>query len=180
MTLGAAILTGGASSRMGADKAALGWGGRRAVDRVAALARAVGASVVVTVGGRDYGLPDVADAGGGPAAGVVAGGLALAARGCGRMLVLAVDAPTLRPEDLAPLLAADGAAVAYEGLHMPLVVDPAALPAEPPGGALGRMLEAIGVARLPCPPGAALRLRGANTPAEREVLMREEETRRRS
>ncbi|MBX3484033.1 NTP transferase domain-containing protein [Phenylobacterium sp.] len=179
MTLGAAILTGGASSRMGADKAALDWAGARAVDRAAALARAVGASVVVTVGGPDYGLPSVADEGGGPAAGVVAAGLALAARGCDRVLILAVDAPTIRPGDLAPLLAAPGVGAAYEGLHMPLVVDPAALPARAPGGALGRMLEAIGPARLPCPPDAALRLRGANTPAEREALLRDEDTRRR-
>ena len=37
MSLGALILTGGASSRMGEDKALLEWGGVRAVDRLVAL-----------------------------------------------------------------------------------------------------------------------------------------------
>ena len=40
-TLGAMILTGGASSRMGVDKATQLWEGIAAVERVAALARAV-------------------------------------------------------------------------------------------------------------------------------------------
>ncbi|HEY0651236.1 NTP transferase domain-containing protein, partial [Phenylobacterium sp.] len=50
MALGVVILTGGASSRMGADKAALLWGGRRAVDRLADLARELGAAAVLTSG----------------------------------------------------------------------------------------------------------------------------------
>jgi molybdopterin-guanine dinucleotide biosynthesis protein A len=37
-TLGAIILCGGGSRRMGRDKALLDWGGERAIDRVAALA----------------------------------------------------------------------------------------------------------------------------------------------
>ena len=49
MQLGAIILSGGASSRMGVDKAAMDWLGRRAVDRVADLAFEVGASI----GGAD-------------------------------------------------------------------------------------------------------------------------------
>jgi molybdopterin-guanine dinucleotide biosynthesis protein A len=167
------ILTGGASSRMGADKAALDWGGLRAVDRAAALARAAGAEVVLTVGARSYGLPLVAEApaGAGPAVAVAAGCAALAAQGCDRVLVLAVDAPTIRPEDLAPLLAAGPRGAAYEGLHLPLVIDPAAVPDAPTDTALGRLLDRAGVARLPCPPDATLRLRGANTPAEREALL---------
>lgn len=181
MTLGAMILVGGASSRMGADKAALLWDGVRAVDRVAALARDVGATIVVTVGRGDYGLPRVSEepAGGGPAAGLAAGLAALAARGCDRALVLAVDAPTIRPDDLAPLLAAGSPGAAYEGLHLPLAIDVAAMAAVAPGSALGRLLDQVGVVRVPCPPDAALRLRGANTPVEREALTREAETRRR-
>ena len=62
LKLGVAILTGGASSRMGEDKAAADWLGVRAVDRVAALARALGAVAVVTVGRADHGLPFAADA----------------------------------------------------------------------------------------------------------------------
>src|SRR4051794_11241884 len=55
MELGALILTGGASSRMGVDKAAAAWSGVRAVDRVVALAKALGAQPVLTAGAVDYG-----------------------------------------------------------------------------------------------------------------------------
>jgi molybdopterin-guanine dinucleotide biosynthesis protein A len=55
---GVLILTGGGSRRMGRDKAALDWGGVRAVDRLAELARALGAQRVLTVG-ADLGLPFV-------------------------------------------------------------------------------------------------------------------------
>lgn len=173
MTLGAMILTGGGSSRMGADKAALAWDGVRAVDRVAALARAVGAASVVTVGVGDYGLPVVDDepSEAGPAAGVFAGAAALAARGHTRILVLATDAPTIEPADLAPLLAAPAPGAAYEGLHLPLVLDCDALPAAEAGWPMARLVERAGVARPAAPPGAALRLRGANTPEERDVLL---------
>ena len=60
-TLGAIILTGGASRRMGTDKAAQLWDGRRAVDRVAELARSVGATVVVSAGDGEFGLPRAPD-----------------------------------------------------------------------------------------------------------------------
>src|SRR4051812_23087594 len=108
MTLGALILAGGTSTRMGRDKATLLWGGRRAVDRLADVARVVGADPVLTVGPRTYGLPAVEDeaADGGPVAGLVAGIDALVRAGCERALVLAVDAPTLEAADLAPLLEA--------------------------------------------------------------------------
>jgi molybdopterin-guanine dinucleotide biosynthesis protein A len=172
--LGAMILTGGLSTRMGEDKALTLWRGVRGVDRVADLAAALGAEVVATVGAAAYGLPHVCDARphGGPVGGVLAGAAWLRASGCGRALVLAVDAPTARAEDLAPLLAAGGAGAAFEGLHLPLVI---ALDALPPDARddwpMARLVERAGLARLVCPGASAARVRGANTPAERETLL---------
>jgi molybdopterin-guanine dinucleotide biosynthesis protein A len=170
--LGAVILVGGASSRMGTDKASLDWGGRRAVDRVADLARAAGAHTVLAAG-RDLGLPFVPDPpGGGPVAGTLAGLARLAGEGFERALVLAVDAPTARPEDLAPLLSAADPGAAYEGLPLPMVVTLAAVPFDVPGDwPLMRLAERTGLARIACPPEAWPRLRGANTPEERVVLL---------
>ena len=170
--LGAMILSGGRSGRMGQDKARLDWAGQRAIDRVAAVARAAGAVSVRSVGPEDYGLPIVADPQAGPVGGVLAGAAALRADGCTRALVLAVDAPTLTAADLAPLLATEGAA-AYERQPLPLVLDLAALPSAEPGLALWRFAELAGAARLPVPPGAETRLRGANTPTERATLLAE-------
>src|SRR5690349_21774956 len=91
MALGAIILAGGASSRMGVDKATQDWNGMRAVDRVAALARSLGCDPVIVAGG-DYGLPFVPDPPeSGPAGGVMAGAAALRKAGAARALVLAVD-----------------------------------------------------------------------------------------
>jgi molybdenum cofactor guanylyltransferase len=174
--LGAIILTGGAGRRMGADKAALDWAGTTAVERVAQLASAAGAQVIITVGQKDLGLPNVVDEprGGGPVAGVAAGVRALREAGCSRALILAVDAPTITLGDLAPLLSHPGPGAAYEGLHLPLVLDIDAVPADAAAGwPMGRLTESAGVARLACPPGAYDRLRGANTPQERRALLAE-------
>jgi molybdopterin-guanine dinucleotide biosynthesis protein A len=167
-SLGAIILCGGASRRMGRDKAVLDWDGARAVDRVAALARAVGAEALVTAG-ADLGLPWVPDdaAFAGPVGGVLAGARAL---GTARLLVLAVDAPTVMAEDLAPLLVGGGY---YEGLPVPMVFEAAALPVDAEAGwPLRRLVERAGLTALPVPAGAMGRLRGANTPEEREGLLR--------
>jgi molybdenum cofactor guanylyltransferase len=167
-SLGAIILCGGASRRMGRDKAVLDWGGRRAVDRVADLARAAGADALITAG-ADLGLPWAPDdaAGAGPVGGVLAGAKAL---GTARLLVLAVDAPTVTLEDLAPLLAKGGF---YEGLPVPMVVESAALPIEAEAGwPLRRLVERSGLTAMPVPEGALARLRGANTPEEFEALSR--------
>ena len=171
---GAIILTGGTSRRMGADKAALDWDGQRAVDRVAALASAAGAVRVLTAG-RDLGLEHVDDPapGAGPVGGVLAGARALAAHGLARALVLAVDAPTVTVDDLAPLLAAGEPGAVYEGLPVPMVVTLAALPADAePGWPLRRLVERARLATLPCDEAVKLRLRGANTPEERAALTR--------
>ena len=170
--LGALVLTGGASSRMGRDKAGLEIGGVRAVDHVAALAKAAGAKHIATVGGLGRGYPHVEDpiALGGPVGGVVAGAEALAAQGCGTVLVLAVDAPTVTLEDLQPLFSPAGGA-AYAGFPLPFVAPLARRPnAAEARWPLTRLLDAWGLERLPVPPDAAGRLKGANTPAEFDAL----------
>ena len=172
--LGAIILVGGASLRMGADKALQDWGGLRAVDRVAELARRAGAELVVSAGG-DYGLPSVPDPErhAGPVAGLLAGVAALGEAGLERALVLAVDAPTLRAEDLAPLLAEpDGAS--YRDFPLPMVLPLGALPHDAERDwPLRRLVERAGLRQLDCPDDVARRVRGANTPEERQALLAE-------
>jgi molybdopterin-guanine dinucleotide biosynthesis protein A len=174
MSLGAIILAGGASRRMGADKASLDWNGRRAVDRLADLAAEAGCAFTV-VAGADHGLPFVPDPPGkGPVGGVLAGVEALKARGLKRALVLAVDAPTLRVGDLAPLLAADAPGAAFAGLTMPMVVDIAAVPAAAMGDwSMFFLIDVAGLAVVESDPGARPRIRGANTPEERAALLAE-------
>ncbi len=173
---GAIILTGGASSRMGADKAVSAWLGVRAVDRVARLAASLGADPVLTVGRRSHGLPFIPDAVplGGPVGGILAGLDALRDAGCDLALVLAVDAPTLRPEDLQPLLHWEGRGAAFVGYPLPLTMptrtDTSAAAADWP---LRRFVAHCGLARLTCPGDAAPRLRGANTPDERDALVQD-------
>lgn len=174
MILGGIILAGGAASRMGADKAELDWLGMRAIDRVAGLARAVGAQVIVSSGPGDYGLRRVMDDQplGGPVGGVLAGARTLLGTGCDRALVLAVDAPTLRAQDVQALLAAGSPGAAFEGLHLPMVLDLAAIPSEAEAGwPLTRLADRVGLARLACPQEARARMRGANTPKERAALL---------
>lgn len=174
--LGALILTGGASSRMGEDKASADWLGQRAVDRVAAVAEAVGAAPVLTVGRRDLGLDAVTEEaeGGGPVAGIVAGCARLAAGGCDRALVLAVDAPTILPADLSPLLSAGPPGAAFAHLHFPFLIRLTDLPAQAGRGwSVARLVTAARLRLLEPAPGCAARLRGANTPEERAPLLRE-------
>jgi molybdopterin-guanine dinucleotide biosynthesis protein A len=171
---GAIILTGGGSRRMGADKAVLAWDGRTAIDRVATLATAAGAVRVLTAG-RDHGLEHVDDPapGAGPVGGVLAGARALAGHGLTRALVLAVDAPTLTAEDLAPLLAAAEPGAFYDGLPVPMVLTLTALPSDAEAGwPLRRLVERAGLLALACDEAVRARLRGANTPEERARLIR--------
>lgn len=173
MALGVIILTGGASSRMGSDKAVLDWNGRRAVDRLAELARNLGAAGVVTAGAGSYGLPVVVEdpPGSGPAAGILAAAATLRPA-CARVLVLAVDAPTIVAADLTPLLHAPFPGAFFEGLNLPLVADLAALPGEDAGGwSIRRLIQAAGLTSVTCPAGPLDRLRGANSPEERIALL---------
>lgn len=173
MLLGAIILTGGGSVRMGEDKAAQLWGDRRAVDHVAALAKAAGAQTIVSAGAVDYGLPRALEPQplSGPVAGVLAGLDCL--DGCDRILVLAVDAPTVTLADLQPLLSSPYPGAAFTGFPLPMVLDRAAAPADAEGGwPLRRFVERAGLAQL-APDSAAPRLRGANTAEERSALLRD-------
>jgi molybdopterin-guanine dinucleotide biosynthesis protein A len=175
MILGAIILAGGAASRMGEDKATRLWAGRRAVDRVAELARDAGAVQVLTAG-SDYGLPFVLDAQAraGPVGGVMAGVSRLKAEGATHALVMAVDAPTIEPDDLAPLLRAPDPGATFAGLFLPTVMALAALPPDcEPSWPLRRLIERAALAVLPPPPEAAARLRGANDPGEQGLLLDE-------
>ena len=165
------ILCGGASSRMGADKAVLDWGGVRAVDRLAALCGELGIDRVLTAG-ADHGLPHVLDEGQGPCGGILAAVERLRGERVRRALVLAVDAPTLTADDLAPLLAALAPGAAYQGLPLPMVVELSAVPAATaPSWPLKRLAAEAGLAVLEVGEGAAERLRGANTPGERAGLL---------
>ena len=172
--LGALVLTGGRSSRMGADKAELEWLGVRAVDRVAHIAAEAGAAPIISVGPRGHGLQHVLDdeAFGGPVGAIAAGARALLEAGCERALILAVDAPTLQLEDLRPLLAHQDPGAVFKGLHLPMVLNLRALPDDSQADwPIDRLVDRAGLARLDCPAEALARLRGANTPAEREALL---------
>lgn len=172
--LGAIILTGGASRRMGTDKALQPWGRLRAIDRVVGLAREAGALRIVTAGDGDYGLPRAPDPApfSGPVAGVLAG-LTLLGEDLDRVLILAVDAPTLTIGDLAPLLAAADPGAAFAGFPIPMAIDPAAVPADVrQDWPLRRMVERAALAQLAVAADAADRIRGANTPEERARLLR--------
>lgn len=174
MSLGGIILAGGASRRMGQDKAVLDWNGARAIDRLAALATAAGCEGVLTAG-ADYGIDFVPDPPGkGPVGGLLAGLEALRARGLERALVLAVDAPTLRLADLEPLLAAPGPGACYEGLPLPMALRLDAVPAHATGDwSMFRVVERAELAILACDAPTRLRVRGANTPEERTLLLAE-------
>ena len=178
-SLGAIILTGGRSLRMGEDKALQLWDGKRAIDLVAALAVSIPARPIVTAGPSDYGYPMIPDAlrWAGPVGGVMAGAAALQAAGCTRALVLAVDAPTIRRADLQPLLENPATAGCYAGLPLPMVIHLPLPAACLPDWPLARLADAAGAARLVCPEEMVPRLRGANDAAERLSLLTERKDR---
>ncbi|GGD12178.1 molybdenum cofactor guanylyltransferase [Nocardioides daphniae] len=108
---GAVVLTGGTGVRMGGvDKAGVVLHGRTLLDH--ALAAVEEAADVVIVGAPVAGRPEVRTAreepaGGGPAAGLLAGRDALGATGATEWLVgLAVDMPLVTPATVRRLLAA--------------------------------------------------------------------------
>jgi molybdenum cofactor guanylyltransferase len=113
------LLTGGASSRMGVDKAALVVGGERLVDRAARVLGAVCLPMIEV--GRGYaGLETVLEEppGTGPLAALAAGGRALRRRGhAGPAVALAIDLPLVTAEFLRFLstFPGDGSVVPFVG-----------------------------------------------------------------
>src|SRR5687767_7248553 len=108
------LLTGGASRRMGRDKALLEVGGRRLVDRAASVLAAV-ADPVLEVGPGWSELAAVREdpPGSGPLAALSAGAAGLRAAGhTGPVLVLAVDMPRVGEELLRFLAERPGTATA--------------------------------------------------------------------
>lgn len=93
------LLTGGASRRMGADKAALSVGGVPMAVRLGAILRAGLDGPVIEVGPGRSGLPTVSDAGIGPLTALAAAARALEAWD-GPAVVLACDLPRFSPEAL--------------------------------------------------------------------------------
>jgi len=158
---------------MGADKARLDWDGVSAIDRLMALSHDLGIPMVLTAG-AEHGLPAVLDAapGAGPCGGILAAAPRLLNEGFSRALILAVDAPTVTDRDIRPLLEAGAPGAAYEGLPLPMVIDLVAVPAAAQAPwPLRRFVQTAGLAVLPCSDEARLRLRGANTPEERRLLL---------
>ncbi len=103
-----AVLTGGASTRMGTDKAMLLVDGIPMAVRVALAMRAAGAAEVLAIGGDAHaltalGLAVVPDAypGEGPLGGIIT---ALRAAGDGTVMVTACDMPWIAAQHITPLV----------------------------------------------------------------------------
>ena len=117
----AVVLTGGRSSRMGADKATALLGGRRMIDHVVASCRAIDMEVrlagTAVAGMESITLPDPPGLAG-PAAGLAA---AMRAFAGADVLLIGTDQPFVRSETLSALLAVKGsAAVPIDGRRQPL------------------------------------------------------------
>jgi molybdenum cofactor guanylyltransferase len=94
---GAAVLAGGASRRMGHDKATTDVGGRLMAQRVAAAAGSAGAVVVVQIGGPPSGLTRLEDRwpGEGPLGGIVTALCHARRNALAWWLIVACDLPLL-------------------------------------------------------------------------------------
>lgn len=114
------VLAGGASRRMGRDKALLPWQGRPLLEHMLALLAAAGVERSVVSGDRPghHGLPD-RHPGQGPLGGVAT--VAAALPDC-RLLVVPVDMPLLAPARLVALLRQHprAACLHYRGHPLPM------------------------------------------------------------
>ena len=168
----ALVLAGGRSSRMGADKALLNWGGETLLERAVRFWRESGRveRILVSVGPQAHfsaaqlpeGVQAVADLerGRGPMAGLAA---AFACSDADVLCVSAVDMPNLTAETVLPVPKGDAAAYRLNGRREPLFgvyrrsVLPAAQKLLAEGkGKMGLLLNT---------PGDALRARAGTPPA---------------
>jgi molybdopterin-guanine dinucleotide biosynthesis protein A len=174
MRLAGLILAGGASSRMGRDKALLTVDGVTLLDRARALLCEAGAERIVVAGRPDVegGLPDLAP-GTGPARAARDALLALADAGLEIAVVVPVDMPLLTSEALDPLIAAASiGAAAYDWHPLPLCVrlhGPTIEAAQ--AESLRGLLEAMGGIRLPTEGMDESVLANVNTPEEWAALV---------
>lgn len=132
MSLGGLILAGGASTRMGRDKALLEADGVTLLDRARSLLVEAGCTRVLVAGRPDLedGLPDLTP-GAGPARAACDALLAMADTGLELAVVVPVDMPLLTPSALELLTAAAAAgAAAYERHPLPFCARLQAQPLE--------------------------------------------------
>lgn len=120
------VLAGGASSRMGQDKACLNWQGRTLLDHALARLAEAGADPVLVSGNRPGldGIPD-AEPGRGPLGGLLTVLQKRPGLGNRILAVTPVDSPGLSTDALLALVrcVADGApAVCYQGHPLPMAL----------------------------------------------------------
>jgi molybdopterin-guanine dinucleotide biosynthesis protein A len=162
-SFGAVVLSGGGGVRLGGvDKASIEVGGRTLLEHT--LAALVDAAEVVVVGSevptsRPVTFTREDPAGGGPAAGLLAG-LAAFARRPGRVVVLAVDMPLVTPSTVGRLLAAaeeDGAVLVDPSgrdqylcaAYSVAAILGASAGADPHGRAMRDLVTGLRLARVP-------------------------------
>lgn len=169
MSLVGLILAGGASSRMGRDKAALVLDGVSLLDRARALLREAGAKTVAVSGRPDAegAIPD-RTALAGPHLAAWDALLILAEAGHRLALVVPVDMPLMTAAALDPLIAAASiGAAAYEDhplpfcarLHIPTLEGP-------PPESLNDLIDRLSGIRLPIADGDEAKFSNVNTPED--------------
>ena len=170
-----AVLAGGASSRMGADKAFIEVGGAPMVVRAAAALRAAGAAPALVVGGARarldaLGLEVVEDRcpGEGPLGGVVSALEALDARGGALDAVVTLPCDLVAPDPAAVRRVMEGLATAADG---PPAGSQEADLAVPVGGGVPQWTHAVWRRRCLGPLSEAFE-RGARAPREAARLLR--------
>lgn len=169
------VLAGGASRRMGRDKALLAWHGEPLIAHQLALLEACGVDTALVSGERPawHGIAD-ARANGGPVAGIA--GILAARSGDLRLLVIPVDMPLLQSALLQRLRdrEPDAPCLRFAGKVLPfrLRVDArcrAELDAHMASGAarersLRALQQAVGLVEIPLQPHEAVQLTDCNTP----------------